>query len=143
MSFDLEIKNGNLVIENGDIKKIENSNKLKQDILKICLTPVGSDQLNPWYGSYFAKTAIGSSENELMTKTVAQSQILKSLENLKELQINQIKNGQYLSASEQILSVQSVQIDRDKFDPRIYHVYINIISKGYTNVNVNFEVSTI
>lgn len=143
MSFDFQIKNGDLVIENGDIKKIEESNKLVQDILKICLTPVGADSLNPWYGSYFAKTTIGTVQDSLMTKTIAQNQIIKALENLKELQLVQVRNGQSLSASEQILSIQSVNIDQDKFDPRIYNVYINVISKGFAPISVNFQVSTI
>jgi len=143
MSFDLQIKNGDLVIENGDIKKIEESNKLIQDILKICLTPIGSDKLNPWYGSYFSKTIIGSAQDELMFKTIAQSQIIKALENLKELQNLQIKTNQKITSSEQIASVQSVIIDRDKFDPRIYNVYINVISKGFSKVSVNFQISTI
>lgn len=143
MSFDLEIRNGDLVIQNGDIKKIEDSNKLVQDILKICLTPVGSDKLNPWYGSHFAKTAIGTAQDELMIKTVAQNQIIKSLENLKQLQQNQINLGQSLSASEQLLSVQSVVVDRDKYDFRIFNIYINVLSKGYAPITVNFQVSTI
>lgn len=143
MSFDLQIKNGDLIIENGDIKKIEESNKLFQDVLKIALTPVGADKSNPWYGSYLSKTIVGSAGDESLIKSMGQSQIIKALENLKELQINQIKNGQSVSASEQILSIQSVQIERDKFDFRIYYVYIKIITKALSSVDVNFQFSTI
>src|ERR1039458_5609818 len=38
MSFDLKLINGDLVIQNGELQTVTNSEKLIQDILKICLT---------------------------------------------------------------------------------------------------------
>ena len=51
MSFDLKIINGDLVIKNGQLTTVVDSEKLIQDILKICLTEAGSNPMQPWYGS--------------------------------------------------------------------------------------------
>lgn len=143
MSFDLKIKNADLVIENGDIKSIIDSEKLIQDVLKICLTPVGFDALNPWYGSFLSKTVIGSPESDSLLNTVSKNQIIKALENLKDLQVYQIKSQQKLSADEQISSVQSVQVLRSEIDPRVFEVYITVITKGFKPITTAFRLSTI
>jgi hypothetical protein len=143
MSFDLKIKNADLVIENGDIKSIIDSEKLIQDVLKICLTPVGFDALNPWYGSFLSKTVIGSPESDSLLNTVSKNQIIKALENLKDLQGYQIKSQQKLSADEQIASVQSVQVLRSEIDPRVFEVYITVITKGFKPITTAFRLSTI
>lgn len=143
MSFDLKIKNADLVIENGDIKSIIDSEKLIQDVLKICLTPVGFDALNPWYGSFLSKTVIGSPESDSLLNTVSKNQIIKALENLKDLQVYQIKSQQKLSADEQIASVQSVQVLRSEIDPRVFEVYITVITKGFKPITTAFRLSTI
>jgi len=143
MSFDLKIKNADLVIENGDIKTIIDSEKLIQDVLKICLTPVGYDPLNPWYGSFLSKTVIGSPESDELLNSISKNQIIKALENLKDLQNYQIKSTQSLSADEQIATVQSVQVIRSEFDPRVFEVYITVISKGFKPITTAFRLSTI
>jgi len=143
MSFDLKIKNGDLVIENGDIKTITDSEKLIQDVLKICLTPVGFDKLNPWYGSFLSKSIIGSPESETLLNSISKNQITKALENLKDLQIYQIKSNQKMSADEQIASIKSVDVVRSQFDPRVYEIYITVITKGFKPITTAFRLSTI
>lgn len=143
MSFDLKIKNGDIVIENGDFKKVTDSEKLIQDILKICLTPVGYDSLNPWYGSYLSKSIIGSAESYDFLNSVAKNQLTKALENLKDLQIIQVKTNQKMSSDEQIASIRSIQVIPNKYDPRVFDIFISVITKGFKNITTSFSVSTI
>ena len=75
MSYDIKIKNGDFSIENGDLKKVTDSEKLIQDILKICLTAVGSNPLNPWYGSFLSKSIIGSAVDTSMVADIAKIQL--------------------------------------------------------------------
>ena len=102
MSFDLKITNGDLVLENGDFKIVQDSEKLIQDILKMALTEAGSNPLYPWYGSFISRSIIGSSLDVGITFQIAQSQLQNSIENLKNLQVAQLKSGQKVSADEQI-----------------------------------------
>lgn len=143
MSFDLKIKNGDIVIENGDIKKITDSEKLIQDVLKICLTPIGYDALNPWYGSYLSKSIIGSAESYDFLNSIAKNQLTKALENLKELQVLQVKSNQKMSSDEQIASIKSIQVIPNEFDRRVFDIQITVITKGFKNISTAFRVSTI
>ena len=59
MSFDLKLKYGDLLLSNGDFKQVTGTDKLVQDILKICLTEMGANPLLPWYGSGINKSLIG------------------------------------------------------------------------------------
>lgn len=143
MSFDLKIRNKDLVIDNGDFKVVRDSEKLIQDILKMSLTEAGSNPLFPWYGSFISRSLIGSSLDVSITFQVAQSQLQNSLENLKNLQIIQAKSGQRVSADEQINSILDISINRNKIDPRQFDVKIKVLSKGFKPITTVFNVSTI
>lgn len=143
MSFDLKVKNGDLVIDQGDLRIVQDSEKLIQDILKMALTNAGSNPLFPWYGSFISRSLIGSSLDIGITFQVAQSQLQNSLENLKNLQAAQAKNGQKVSADEQINSILDISINRNKTDPRQFDVKIKVLSKGFKPIAAAFTVSTI
>lgn len=143
MSFDLKVRNGDLVIENGDLKKVIDSEKLIQDILKIALTEAGSNVLFPWYGSFISKSLIGSNLDIGITLQVSQSQLQNALDNLKNLQVKQVNTGQKVSADEQISSVGEISITRNKVDPRQFDVKIKVITKGFKPITTAFTISTI
>ncbi len=49
MSFDLELKNGNLTLSNtGDLGTVNSTDKLIQDVTKLAITPLGSNKLQSW-----------------------------------------------------------------------------------------------
>lgn len=143
MSFDLKVKNGDLVIQNGDLQIVQDSEKLIQDILKMALTEAGSNAQFPWYGSFISRSLIGSSLDVGITFQVAQSQLQNSLENLKNLQAAQLKDGQKVSADEQINSILDISINRNNADPRQFDVRIKVLSKGFKPITTAFTLSTI
>src|ERR1035437_4382520 len=98
MSFDLKIINKDLVLKNGQLRTVIDSEKLIQDILKICLTNVGSNQLQPGYGSFISRTLVGSPMHTSVLVQVAKSQLNSCLDNLKSLQERQVKSFQRVSA---------------------------------------------
>ena len=143
MSFDLKIKNGDLVLNNGDLQTVTGSEKLIQDILKICLTTAGANPLYAWYGSFISRTIIGNPDGNAVLVSIAKSQLSNALDNLKNLQDLQIKSFQRVSADEQISAISDIAIIRNKTDPRFFEVRIKALTKGFRSVNASFTVNTI
>jgi len=143
MSFDLKIQNGDLVIKNGDLQTVQDSEKLIQDILKMCLTTAGSNPLQPWYGSFISRTIVGNPQYTNVLVQIAKSQLNTALINLKNLQELQVKSFQRVSADEQLAAISDISIIRNKFDPRLFDVRIKAITKGLKPITSVFRVSTI
>lgn len=143
MSFDIQIKNGDLVIQNGDLKKITDLDKLLQDILKICLTPAGANPINPWYGSYLNNSIIGSGIDGDIINEIGKGQLSKCLDKLIELQNQQLNSQQSVTADELINNITSITISRSQQDLRLFVVVIKVITKGGKMLPVAFQVPLI
>lgn len=143
MSFDLKLTNGDLVIRNSSLQTVTDSEKLAQDVLKLCLTTAGSNPLVPWYGSFISRTIVGSPMYTSVLVQISKSQLNTALENLKALQEYQVKSFQRVSADEQISSILDISIIRNQLDPRLFDVQLKIMSKGYKPITPSFTVSTI
>lgn len=143
MSFDLKVKNGDLVLDRGDLRTVVDSEKLIQDLLKIALTSAGSNPLQPWYGSYISRSLIGSPLSTNIILQVAQSQLQNSIENLRTLQQQQVKSFQIMTPDEQINSIMDISINRNNSDPRLFDVVIKVLSKGFKPITTAFTVDTI
>lgn len=143
MSYDLKINAGDLVLQSGDLKKVIDSEKLIQDILKLCLTTAGTNPLIPWYGSFLSRSIIGTAMDEGMLIQIAKSQLTSALENLKSLQDLQIKTFQNVTADEQLASVLDISVLRNINDYRLFDVKIRAITKGLKPTTTTFRVSTI
>ena len=143
MSFDLKITNGDLVIKNGDLQKVIDSEKLIQDILKICLTTAGSNPLNPGYGSFISRTIIGNPLHTTVLVHIAKSQLTTALQNLQALQTLQIQSFQRVSADEQLAAISDISVIQNTTDPRLFTVTIQVITKGLKPITTAFRVSTI
>lgn len=143
MSFDLKIQNGDFVIENGSLKRVVDSEKLIQDILKICLTTAGSNPMQPWYGSYLSRTIIGNPSNTSVLVQIAQSQLSSALENLKDLQTAQVQSFQNVTADEQMSAILDISVLKNQIDPRLFDVRIKVATKGLKPITTAFRVSTI
>lgn len=143
MSFDLKITNGDLVIKNGQLQTVIDSEKLIQDILKMCLTTAGSNPLHPGYGSFISRTLVGSPLYTSVLVQIGKSQLNSALENLRTLQEIQVKSFQRVSADEQISAILDISIIRNEVDPRVFSVRIKALSKGLKPITTAFRVSTI
>ena len=143
MSFDLKVRNGDLVINRGDFQTVVDSEKLIQDILKICLTTAGSNPMHPWYGSYVSRSLVGSGLSTDIVFQLGQTQLQNALEILKSLQDAQVKQFQRVSPDEQINSILDISINRNTRDPRLFDVIIKVVSKGFKPITTVFRVSTI
>ena len=141
MSKDLYIENGDFVIKNRDFTTITGEKKLIQDVLKICLTPVGANVLQPWYGSFINQTLIGSELDSDTSLSVAENQLTSALENLQKLQNLQITStNQKVTPEELIAAIRDVSISQNTNDPRAYEVSITVLTKMFSKVNVSFSV---
>jgi phage baseplate assembly protein W len=143
MSFDLKIVNGDLVINQGAIQTVTDSEKLIQDILKICLTDVGSNPLHPSYGSFLSRSVVGNPQQTSVIVQIAKSQINSCLTNLQQLQQLQLKSFQKVSADEQLAAITGISVVRSTFDLRLFNVKISCLTKGFQPVTTAFTVSTI
>lgn len=143
MSFDLKIQNSDLVINNGQLQTVLDTEKLIQDILKLCLTNAGSNPFNPWYGSFLSRTLVGNPMYTTVLVQVAKSQLTTALQNLKDLQDIQLKSFQRVSADEQISAILDISVVRSQIDPRLFDVVIKALTKGLKPVSTAFRVSTI
>jgi hypothetical protein len=143
VSYDLKIKNGDLVIQNGQPQTVIDSEKLIQSILKICLTDAGSLPFHPWYGSYLSRTVIGNPQHSGILVQIAKSQLNTALENLKNLQDAQIRTFQRVSADEQISAITEISVVQSQVDPRLFDVRIGVLSKGFKPITTVFSISTI
>lgn len=141
MSYDIKIINGDFSLKNGDLDIVEGQDKLIQDILKICLTEVGANIYNPWYGSYIHRSLIGSNLDTNITADVAKSQLQNSLETLQKLQQLQTSDTmQKVSPSEHIAAISNISVDRSASDPRFIEVIINVLSRAFSRTTVKFDV---
>ncbi len=143
MSYDLRIINGDIVIQNGDLRTCVDSEKLIQDILKVCLTKAGANPIAPWYGSYVSRSLVGNLLASNITMQVAQNQLQSAIENLMALQQAQIKSSQTVTPDELIGSISNIAVNQNKSDPRIFAVQVSIVSKGFKPITTAFTISSI
>lgn len=143
MSFDLKLKQGKLIIGgDGDLQKVENTEKLIQDILKIATTPLNGNPFQPQFGSLISTTLVGNPLPMDFLTGNASSQIRNCLENLQRAQREQ-QARQTLTASEQLAAIQSVNVERNQTDPRFWQIVIRVLARDFSGVTAQLTVSSI
>lgn len=140
MSFDLEIVNSDIKIKaDGTLSTLTDTPKLRQDIIKIILTPLGSNKFHPWYGCSVTESVAGRNMPENMIVQEIQTTVSQSLDRLKTLQVAQ-SAGQSVSLAEIISAIGSIQSARNPIDPRQINVLISVFTKRLTKVEEIFTV---
>lgn len=128
MSFDLALIDSDLSIKaDGTMRTVEKTAKLRQDIIKIILTPIGSVRPHPWYGSTVSESTVGSLPDNFLFSDI-ESAISESLDRLITLQRAQATQ-QNVQLSELIATVQEISADRDPRDLRLVNVRVSVVSK--------------
>ena len=141
MSFDLKILNGDLVIgTNGDFGTVENTEKLIQDILKMLMTEIGSNQNFPWYGSSITSSMLGSPYDIEFIATIAENQIRSSLETLQNLQREQSLK-QIVTPSELLAAIKNINVIRNEIDPTFFSVLLSVLTKNLNVADASFNVT--
>lgn len=141
MSFDLKLTSGDLVIKNGDVDIVEDSNKLVQDVLKICSTPLGSNPFFKAYGNPISQALIGKAYEQEFVESIATQQLKASLDRLQQMQLEQLKQNQIVTPDEQIAAIANIGISQSANDPRQFGITITVISKAFQRENINFAIS--
>lgn len=141
MSFDLKLVNGDITIgENGDFAVVRDSEKLVQDLLKMLLTPLGSNVFYSWYGSPLSRSIIGTALDVQFITSIAQNQIRSAVETLQALQKEQM-GTQKVSATELIAAIREVSLLQNQIDPTFFTVSAAVVTKALTIVPVVFDVT--
>lgn len=140
MSFDLKIKNGDISWNrDGSITTVIGNNKLRQDILKILLTDLGSNKYHKRYGSYIGRLNIGDvSDNRLISLDLERS-AMNAVKNLMALQRFQAKK-QGLSPGEIIVDINKISVTRDDLDPRLYNITVSVMTREITDFTTSLSV---
>jgi phage baseplate assembly protein W len=143
MSFDLSIEKGDIKISSsGSVETVSENSKLKQDIVKILLTDLGDNKFHPKYGSYVGALQIGHySDNKLMSLDI-ESSAKNAIKNLIALQRAQARR-QALTPGEIIVDVLSVMVKRDTVDPRLYNIFVSVLTQELTEVSTLVSVRII
>ena len=140
MSFDLKLEKGDIKIgTDGLIQTVTGNAKLKQDILKILLTQLGDNKFHPDYGSYIGVLQIGHYADEKLVVLDIESSARTAIRNLMSLQRAQARR-QGLSPGEIIVDVANLSVTRDEVDPRLYNIYISVLTQELTEVGSNITV---
>ena len=141
MSFDLKIMDGDLKIaRDGDLQKVEDTEKLVQDIVKIISTQIGANPFFPWYGSPITKSLLGRAFDRRFVSSVATQQLRTAMERLQTLQREQMRRNQVVTPQEQIAAIQKVFVDRNIVDPRYYTIVLTVLSKAFSKVDIPLSI---
>lgn len=141
MSFDLKLENGDIQIaSDGSLRTVYNEDKLRQDVIKMLLTPIGSHKLFPWYGSPLTDRTLGKVLPANILDTEITNAISYSLNNLMSLQEEQERGGQYVSPAEAIAVISDVASEVSYYDPRQYNLRVSILNKRRNIVEEAFNL---
>jgi len=140
MSFDLKIKSGDISLESsGEMSIVSGNDKIRQDIVKIILTKIGENRFHPQYGSNTGQLQIGTILDQALIEEDLKQSAQSAIRYLMQLQREQSRR-QLLSSSEIILDIKNIAIERDETDPRMYNIFISVLTQKLESID---EVITI
>lgn len=140
MSYDLKLENGDIKVgSNGDLALVQDSEKLRQDILKILITPLGGNKSHPWYGSSLTQTMIGNLFDPMYSLDVSTEQVRGAVQTYQMIQKTQSQT-QTLTAAETMVAIKDVYVNTNSVDQRILEVKVSILSSTLTAIDVKFIV---
>ena len=141
MSFDLDLTNNDLSIKtDGSMRTVDKVNKLRQDIIKILLTPIGSVKFHTWYGSQVTDDIVGNVIPDNILFQDLSSAVQQSLSRLQILQRSQ-STAQRVTMSELIGSIRDIMVQRNIQDPRQVNVIVLVLSKDFNTVEESFTIA--
>jgi len=141
MSFDLALINGDIQIKaDGSVRTVENTDKLKQDIVKVILTPINNSRFHPWYGTNIVDDNIGKIASDSVLFQQIDLAITDGLSRLQKLQLAQ-STSQVVTFAETLASIEEVAVQRAPDDPRQVNVVVVVLSKDLSAVEEMFTIN--
>jgi len=143
MSFDLQLYKGDLKLtKDGKIGVVTRNSKLRQDIVKILLTQRGSVKYHKSYGSAIGALRVGHYTDSNLMKIDLQASVRSAIKVLMTLQRAQAKR-QVLSPAEVICDIKSIKVERDISDPRLYNIFISVLTKELSEITESVTIRLI
>jgi hypothetical protein len=103
------------------------------------LTKTGENKFHPNYGSNVGFLKVGEVSDSKITELDLKRSAEDAVRYLIFLQKNQSRS-QVLSPSEIILEISNIGTERDSEDPRLYNIYISVLTQKLDIIN---EIITI
>lgn len=141
MSFDFALIDNDIkLLPDGQVRTVTDTPKLRQDIIKIILTPLGSNRFHQWYGCTVSADIIGKNiTNEMLIMDI-QSSITQSLERLKRLQLQQ-QTTQSVTLAELIHTIGNIGAYREIQDPRQIKIEVIVYTRRLTKIDEVFTLT--
>lgn len=140
MSFDLRLINDDISISpDGTVRTITDTPKLRQDVLKILITELGTNRFHPWYGSNVSDNVIGQNLPEGLLESEITAAIFQAISRLKSLQTAQLST-QNVSLAELIAEIGPIRAERNPADPRQMNVIVTVLTKQLTKIEEVFTI---
>jgi len=134
MSFDLTLERGDIKINaDGSMKTVTGNSKLRQDIIKILLTGLGDNKFHPKYGSHIGALQIGHYADNKLVSLDLEASARTAIRNLMSLQRSQARR-QTLNPGEIIIDILDISVARDEVDPRLYNIFLSVLTQDLTEV---------
>lgn len=142
MSFDLEIVNSDLRVKSdGTVSTITDTPKLRQDVIKMLITTLGSNKFHPWYGCSIGSSMVGQNIPDNMLQLDIQTSIQQSLDKLQSLQQAQM-GSQRVTLAETIAQIGNITAGRNPLDPRQVLIQVTVLSKRLSKVEETFTLTS-
>ena len=140
MSFDLKISKGDISLQrDGSLSLVSKNSKLRQDMVKIILTDLGENKFHKNYGSAVGRLNIGSYSSRDVVDMDIRVSVESALKKLMSLQKAQARK-QFVSPGEMLVKILNVSAERDFSDPRLYNVYISILTGELNEVREGLTI---
>lgn len=140
VSFDLSITRGDIKINaDGSVKTVFGNSKLRQEIIKILLTELGDNKFHPKYGSHIGALQIGHYADNKLVSLDIESSARNAIRNLMSLQRSQARR-QNLSPGEIIIDILDISVARDEVDPRLYNIFVSVLTQELTEIRDSVTV---
>lgn len=132
MSFDIKLLKNDIAIDrDGSLRTVSDNEKLRQDIVKILITELGENKFHPSYGSKVGSIEIGHVPDQELLELDLSASTENSIRNLINLQRTQARR-QFLTPGETIVDIVNINVERDLLDPRMYNVFISVLTQRLT-----------
>jgi len=141
MSYDIRLSDGKIYLDeqSGDVEIISNSGKLIQSVLKELSITLGADPFDPSRGSRLTLRNVGETLNPDVFVAKTTSDIVRTLEALREEQERQATQ-QFWTDAEMISEIEDISVEQDSIEPRQYNIDIKVLSRALTPVRITFTL---